>query len=56
MNSVANAEQEIALFRNSPDARLLVVNEGLHALSYSHPEAVEQAVMEFVKKHQKKEL
>ncbi|TIC99437.1 putative hydrolase YugF [Colletotrichum higginsianum] len=56
VNSVANAEQEIALFRNSPDARLLVVNEGLHALSYSHLEAVEQAVMEFVKKHQKKEL
>jgi pimeloyl-ACP methyl ester carboxylesterase len=51
VNSVVNAEQEIALFRNSPDSRLLVVKEGLHVLSYSHPEAVEQAVIEFVTKH-----
>ncbi|RYP64513.1 hypothetical protein DL770_009178 [Monosporascus sp. CRB-9-2] len=48
--SVANAEQEIILFKNSPDAPLLVIKEGLHILSHSHPEVVERAVADFVAK------
>ena len=54
MNSVANAEQEVKLFRNSPDARLIVIKEGLHVLSYSHPEEVERAVADFVAMYHRK--
>ena len=49
--SVANAREEIKLFVNSPDVRLQVVEGGQHYLSASHPEVVDQAVMEFVKKY-----
>lgn len=49
--SVANAEEEIKLFVNSPDARLIVVEEGQHYLSASHPEVVDPALIEFVQKY-----
>ena len=49
--TVANAEEEIKLFVNSPDARLEVVEGGQHYLSASHPEIVDNALMEFVKKY-----
>ncbi|KAJ5536685.1 hypothetical protein N7513_009871 [Penicillium frequentans] len=49
--SVANAEREIKLFVNSPDARLKTVPGGAHFLSASHPKEVDQALIEFVKKY-----
>lgn len=49
--SVPNAEEEIKLFVNSPDARLQVVEGGEHYLSSSHPEVVDKALMEFMQKN-----
>ena len=46
--SVANAKEEIQLFKNSPDARLEVVEGGQHFLSFSHPEEVKKCLIEFV--------
>ncbi|KAL2025698.1 hypothetical protein VTO58DRAFT_103924 [Aureobasidium pullulans] len=51
--SVANAEREIKMFVNSPDAQLKVINGGQHFLSFSHPEKVDGAVAEFVGKYAK---
>lgn len=49
--TVANAEEDIKMFVNSPDARLQLVEGGQHHLSASHPEIVDSALMEFVKKY-----
>ncbi|MBA7491852.1 2-succinyl-6-hydroxy-2,4-cyclohexadiene-1-carboxylate synthase [subsurface metagenome] len=49
--SVANAKEEIKLFVNSPDARLVVVDDGQHYLSASHPDVVDPALIEFVQKY-----
>ena len=49
--SVANAEEEIKMFVNSPDARLQVVEGGAHFLSFSNPKEVDGAVLEFVGKY-----
>lgn len=49
--SVANAEREIKMFVNSPDARLNVIQDGQHFLSFSHPKEVDSAVAEFVEKY-----
>ena len=46
--SVANAEEEIRLFVNSPGAELRVVEGGRHFLSASHPAEVNAATAEFV--------
>lgn len=51
--SVANAEEEIKLFVNSPDARLQTVEGGQHFLSFSHPKEVDSALIEFVGKYGK---
>ncbi|KAK5109591.1 hypothetical protein LTR16_005749, partial [Cryomyces antarcticus] len=51
--SVANAEQEIKLFVNSPDARLVTVKDGQHFLSYSHSNEVDQHLIDFVGKYSK---
>ncbi|KAJ9623612.1 hypothetical protein H2203_005874 [Taxawa tesnikishii (nom. ined.)] len=51
--SVANAEEEIKLFVNSPDARLQVVENGQHFLSFSHPKDVDSALIQFVGKYGK---
>jgi pimeloyl-ACP methyl ester carboxylesterase len=48
--SVANAEQEIALFVNARDAELRVVDGGQHFLSASDPEVVNAAAVEFVRR------
>ncbi|KAK5458316.1 hypothetical protein LTS15_004396 [Exophiala xenobiotica] len=48
---VPNAQDEIKMFVNSPDARLQVVEGGQHYLSASHPEVVDKALMEFVAKY-----
>ena len=49
--SVKNAEREIKMFVNSKDAKLKVVEGGVHFLSFSHPEDVDGAVIEFVGKY-----
>ena len=49
--SVKNAEEEIKLFTGVKDARLEVVEGGAHFLSFSHPEAVDKSVLEFVGKY-----
>lgn len=46
--SVANAEEEITLFVNSPDAELRVVDGGRHFLSATHPDQVNAATVEFI--------
>ncbi|KAL6717550.1 hypothetical protein ACLMJK_005465 [Lecanora helva] len=51
--SVANAEEEIKLFVNSADAKLVTVKDGQHFLSASHPKEVDDALVEFVGKWHK---
>ncbi|KAL9608079.1 MAG: hypothetical protein Q9167_007066 [Letrouitia subvulpina] len=48
--SVANAEEEIQLFANAPEANLKTIQGGQHFLSFSHPEEVSSAVIDFVAK------
>lgn len=51
MYSVSNAQHEIKLFANSPDASLVVVEGGQHFLSFSHPKEVADNLIEFVGKY-----
>lgn len=51
--SVKNAEEEIKLFTNSPDAKVMVVKNGHHFLSWTNSEAVDNALMEFIPAHSK---
>ncbi|KAI6855951.1 alpha/beta-hydrolase [Hortaea werneckii] len=51
--SVENAREEIALFVNSPDAKLKVIENGQHFLSFSHPKEVDEALLEFVGRYEK---
>lgn len=51
--SVANAQEEIKLFTNSPEARLITVKDGQHFLSASHPQEVDNALIDFVEKWHK---
>lgn len=51
--SVKNAEREIKMFENSPDASLRIVEGGQHFLSFSHPKEVDSAILEFVGKYEK---
>ena len=51
--SVPNAEEEIKLFVNSPDARLQTVEGGQHFLSFSHPKEVDSALIQFVGRYGK---
>ena len=53
MYSVANAEEEIKMFTGSPEAKLVTVEDGQHFLSASHPEMVDEALVEFVTKWHK---
>ena len=46
--SVANAEDEMKLFLNSPGAELRVVEGGRHFLSASNPDDVNTATVEFI--------
>jgi pimeloyl-ACP methyl ester carboxylesterase len=48
--SVANAQEEITLFVNSRDAELRVVDGGQHFLSATHPDEVDTATVEFIKR------
>jgi len=49
--SVANAEEEIKLFINSPDAKLQVIKGGPHYLNYTKAEEVDAAVVGFLNKY-----
>ncbi|KAF1988272.1 alpha/beta-hydrolase [Aulographum hederae CBS 113979] len=49
--SAKNAEDEIKLFVNSPDAKLKVVEGGRHFLSWSHPQDVDSAIIGFVSRY-----
>lgn len=51
--SVKNAEREIKMMVNSPDAKLQVVEGGQHFLSFSHPKEVGKALIAFVGKYGK---
>lgn len=49
--SVENAKEEIGLFKNSPDARLEIVEGGKHFLNASNPKEVNDYVIQFVKRY-----
>jgi pimeloyl-ACP methyl ester carboxylesterase len=49
--SIPNAQDEMKLLQNSPDAKLILVPGGAHYLSASHPAEVNAAVLELVSKH-----
>ena len=51
--SVANAEQEIKMFVNAPEANLITVKGGAHFLSASHPQDVDNALIQYVGKWHK---
>jgi pimeloyl-ACP methyl ester carboxylesterase len=51
--SVKNAQREVKKFVNSPDVQLKVVEGGEHFLSFSHPNDVDAALVEFVGKYGK---
>lgn len=53
--SPENAKEEIKMFENSPDARLVVVKGGHHFLSWTHQDEVDSALIEFVGKYHKGE-
>lgn len=46
--SVANAEEEIKLFVQSPEAEVVTVKDGQPLLSASYPKEVENALVDFV--------
>jgi pimeloyl-ACP methyl ester carboxylesterase len=48
--SIANAEEEIKMFKNAKVADLVTVEGGAHFLSSSHPKEVDNALIEFVGK------
>lgn len=48
--SIENAEEEIKLFVNAPEANLVKVKDGQHFLSASHPKDVDNALIDFAGK------
>ncbi|KAL2002652.1 hypothetical protein VTN02DRAFT_6322 [Thermoascus thermophilus] len=46
--SVANAQEEIKLFTNAPEAKLVPLKGGVHFLSFTHPKEVHQNVLDFI--------
>lgn len=48
--SVANAQDEISRFVNARDAELRIVEGGQHFMSASHPDRVDEATIEFVRR------
>ncbi|KAI9697302.1 MAG: hypothetical protein M1836_004866 [Candelina mexicana] len=54
--SIENAQEEIKMFTNSPDARLITIKDGQHFLSASHPKDVDDALVAFVSKYQSYEV
>lgn len=52
--SAANAQEEIKLFTNSKEAKLVTLKDGVHFLSFTHPKEVHQNILEFTNKWQAK--
>ena len=50
VDSVANAEEEIALFTGSSNPELRIIDGGQHFMSASHPDIVNAAAVEFVRR------
>ncbi|MEP7089208.1 MAG: alpha/beta hydrolase, partial [Nocardioidaceae bacterium] len=48
--SVANAEEEIALFTGSSSTELRIIDGGQHFMSASHPDIVNAAAVEFLQR------
>ncbi|CAI7674066.1 unnamed protein product [Penicillium pancosmium] len=46
--SVANAEKEIKLFKNAPEARLIPMQGGVHFLSFTHEKEIHQNILQFI--------
>ncbi|XP_014561316.1 hypothetical protein COCVIDRAFT_86972 [Bipolaris victoriae FI3] len=51
--TVANAQEEIKLFKNSPDARLELIEGGEHFLNSSNPNEVMEHTIAFMEKYAK---
>ncbi|KAI1324930.1 Alpha/Beta hydrolase protein [Xylariaceae sp. FL0255] len=49
---IANAEEEIKLLKNSPSAKLVRCEGGVHFLSWTHPETVQRELMQFIRASQ----
>lgn len=49
--SIANAEREIKLFVNSPDASLVPIEGGAHFLGATHPREVDAEIVKFITKY-----
>ncbi|KAL7908533.1 hypothetical protein GGI35DRAFT_451437 [Trichoderma velutinum] len=47
--SVANARKEINMFTNAPEAKLVVMQGGVHFLSFTHEKEVEGEILKFTK-------
>ncbi|EEA25163.1 hypothetical protein TMatcc_006615 [Talaromyces marneffei ATCC 18224] len=45
--SIANAQEGISRFINSVDAKLVVINEGVHFLGSKHPQELEKHLLDF---------
>ncbi|EHK48420.1 putative alpha/beta hydrolase [Trichoderma atroviride IMI 206040] len=48
--SVANAEKEVRMFTNAPEAKLVVMEGGVHFLSFTHGQELEKIILEFIRK------
>jgi len=47
--SVANAEEQIKLFKNSKEAKLVPFTDGVHFLSYTHEQEVQNELLKFIR-------
>jgi pimeloyl-ACP methyl ester carboxylesterase len=54
--SVSNAQEEIKLFTTAKSAELVTVPGGAHFLSASHPQVVDQALINFIKRWANKHI
>ncbi len=50
--SVANAQEEIKLFTNSVQTKLVPLQGGVHFLSFTHPARVHQELLDFIRRWQ----
>lgn len=48
--SLANAQEEIKLFKNSVDAKVVPFSGGVHFLRWTHEQKVHQEILDFIYK------
>lgn len=48
--NIAQAREEIKLFTNSTEAKLVALEGGVHFLSWTHEKEVHQEVLNFIQK------